>query len=88
MFTKVTLDEVSPSNDRNLPRKLLATISGRVVSDLDDDGRADLGRADHPGIRVFIDANRNGQHDANEPFSDAGNRIFVCQFTHPPAFTV
>ncbi|MDW8262810.1 MAG: SdrD B-like domain-containing protein [Phycisphaerales bacterium] len=48
-------------------RRLLASISGTVVEDLNFDGRRDGREPPMAGIPVYLDQNRNRRFDAGEP---------------------
>ena len=49
-------------------RRVLATISGQVVNDLNGDGNIDVDEPGVAGVHVFLDANGNGQLDRNGSF--------------------
>lgn len=48
------------------PRRLLASISGTVIEDLNNDGNRDNRERGIPGVVVYLDQNRNSRLDAGE----------------------
>lgn len=50
-------------------RKLLASISGTIIEDLDGDGSRDGRETGQAGVTVFLDQNRNRQFDSGETFT-------------------
>ena len=59
------------------PRQLLASISGTIIEDLDNDASRDGREKGIPGVTVFLDQNKNRVLDAGEQSTLTGIRRYV-----------
>lgn len=65
------------------PRRLLASISGTVVEDLNNDGNRDNRERGIPGVVVYLDQNRNARLDPGEARTTTDESGFY-EFTNLP----
>jgi hypothetical protein len=64
------LDQDAPNND--FTNTQLGQVRGRVFEDVNQDAQEQTEEPGHAGATVYVDFNRNGRLDANEPTSVTG----------------